>query len=180
MRRIEVVVIGAAALVAFGAAGSSAIGSARTDAADAHGVVAAPGAVVGIRQTLLGRVLVVGAGRSRGRTLYMFTPDSRTRSRCFGSCASVWTPLGTAGAPRALAGAERSKLGTIRRGHSRQVTYGGHPLYLYTGDSRAGQVNGEGIKSFGGSWWALSAGGRAVKPRSAAPMAPAPSPYPGY
>lgn len=176
MRRIATVLIGA---VALGAA-SSASGSAPTDAGHARGMASASAAVVGLRQTSLGRVLVVGAGRSRGRTLYMFTPDSRTRSKCFGSCASVWTPLVTAGAPRALAGVRRSRLGTIRRGRSTQVTYGGHPLYLYTGDSRAGQVHGEGINSFGGRWWALNSSGRAVKPSSPAPTAPPSSPYPYY
>jgi predicted lipoprotein with Yx(FWY)xxD motif len=39
----------------------------------------------------------------------------------------------------------------------KQVTYGGHPLYTYLGDRSPGQTTGEGIQSFGGIWWVLSA-----------------------
>jgi predicted lipoprotein with Yx(FWY)xxD motif len=43
------------------------------------------------------------------------------------------------------------------------VTYYGHPLYYYGGDSKPGQASGEGIHSFGGSWYLVNANGRAVK-----------------
>ena len=36
---------------------------------------------------------------------------------------------------------------------SGQVVYNGHPLYEYTGDSAAGQANGEGIM---GKWYAAT------------------------
>jgi hypothetical protein len=60
------------------------------------------------------------------------------------------------------------------------VTYGGHPLYLYSGDSHAGQVNGQGITSFGGAWWLLSSSGHAVKKGPSPPMEQPPNPYPYY
>jgi predicted lipoprotein with Yx(FWY)xxD motif len=43
-----------------------------------------------------------------------------------------------------------------------QVTYNGHPLYLFSGDSNSGDTNGEGISAFGGIWYALSATGNQV------------------
>jgi hypothetical protein len=51
-----------------------------------------------------------------------------------------------------------SMLGTISRSDgTKQVTYAGHPLYFYAGDSAAGQTNGQGINSFGGIWGVVSA-----------------------
>jgi predicted lipoprotein with Yx(FWY)xxD motif len=165
MRRITTGLIGTAVVVAAAAPAASGASS---------------GTMVALRQTSLGRVLVVGSGHSRGRTLYMFSSDTRNRSRCAGSCASIWSPLLTSGTPRAGTGTQRSKLGTIRRGSARQVTYGGHPLYMYSGDSRAGQVNGEGMRTFGGAWWALNSNGRAVKNRASTPAPSPPNPYPYY
>ena len=44
-----------------------------------------------------------------------------------------------------------------------QVTYAGHPLYTYTGDSGPGKTSYVGVKAFGGAWYALNASGGAVK-----------------
>lgn len=44
-----------------------------------------------------------------------------------------------------------------------QVTYAGHPLYLYRGDSGPGDTAYVGANEFGGSWDALDATGRAVR-----------------
>lgn len=100
----------------------------------------------------LGEIVV----SSHGLTLYDFRKDKGTRSACYGSCASVWPPLTTSGAPRAMGGAEASKLGSTQRTDgTTQVTYGGHPLYTYAGDAKAGETTGNGITEFGGSWHAL-------------------------
>jgi predicted lipoprotein with Yx(FWY)xxD motif len=40
-----------------------------------------------------------------------------------------------------------------------QVTYNGHPLYLFSGDQKPGDTNGEGVNAFGGLWYALSSAG---------------------
>jgi len=53
------------------------------------------GAVVKVGQSAVGRVLV----DSRGKTLYMWAHDRRSRSTCYGTCASYWPPLTTAGKP---------------------------------------------------------------------------------
>jgi hypothetical protein len=39
-------------------------------------------------------------------------------------------------------------------------------MYEYTGDSGSGQANGEGIKSFGGTWYVLNPSGQPVKSKS--------------
>jgi predicted lipoprotein with Yx(FWY)xxD motif len=56
-------------------------------------------------------------------------------------------------------------LGTTRRADGgEQVTYAGHPLYRYVGDSKPGQTNGEGSEEFGAEWDVLSPGGRTIEP----------------
>jgi hypothetical protein len=56
-----------------------------------------------------------------------------------------------------------------------QVTADGAPLYYFSGDSAAGQVNGQGIKSFGGTWYALQTSGHPLTSTAAA-AAPASTP----
>lgn len=119
---------------------------------------AASGVKVQLRHGSLGRYLVDG----RGRTLYLFEKDRGGRSACFGSCASVWPPLLAGGHVARGAGVSAARLGTVRRGGGRQVTYGGHPLYFYAGDSRAGQTRGEGLNQFGAKWYVLAASGRKI------------------
>jgi predicted lipoprotein with Yx(FWY)xxD motif len=113
------------------------------------------GTLVELHKTSLGKVLAT----SKGLTLYLYTPDPKGKSVCKGSCAAVWPPLLTKGKPQAGKGLKKSLLGTTKRGGKRQVTYAGHPLYHYTGDSKAGQVNGE---AYGGTWYAVNAAGKKV------------------
>ena len=116
-------------------------------------------AKVGTAHTGLGQVVV----DSRGRTLYLFEKDTRGHSACSGICATYWPPVLTSGKPTAIAGAKRSLLGTIRRADgTRQVTFAGHPLYLFSGDAKRGQFNGEGLRDFGAGWYALSPTGHKI------------------
>jgi predicted lipoprotein with Yx(FWY)xxD motif len=114
---------------------------------------------VDVANTGLGQVLV----DAQGRTLYLFKKDSGTTSACTGACAVAWPPLRATASPTAGTGANASKLGTTTRtdGPS-QVTYNGHPLYTYAGDSKAGDTNGEGINAFGGAWFVLSPAGTQI------------------
>jgi predicted lipoprotein with Yx(FWY)xxD motif len=84
---------------------------------------------------------------SDAHTLYALTaPDEMTYFYCDGSCLSVWQPLLTKGKPTAAGDADAGLLGTLSRpGIGTQVTYGGYPVYDYTGDTAAGQDNGEGL-----------------------------------
>jgi predicted lipoprotein with Yx(FWY)xxD motif len=107
--------------------------------------------------TSIGTVLA----SARGRTLYWFALDTPAKSRCTGACASAWPPV--TGRPRLAAGAAvTGRLGTIKRpGGEVQVTWNGHPLYTYAGDSAGGQANGNGVVGFGGLWHAVTLPGAA-------------------
>ena len=95
----------------------------------------------------LGSVLV----DSDGLTLYYDDAESGGSIACTGSCASVWPPLllpSGVSAAMAGSGVDASKFGTIDRPDGgTQVTYGGMPLYLFTGDT-AGQATGQGFEGF--------------------------------
>jgi len=114
------------------------------------------GTLVALRKTALGTILV----DARGRTLYLFEKDRKGVSTCKSACAKYWPPLVSAGATRAGSGVHASLLGLTR---TRQVTYAGHPLYLFAGDTRAGQTTGEGLDDFGAEWYAVGAGGHTVE-----------------
>jgi predicted lipoprotein with Yx(FWY)xxD motif len=147
---------------------------------------------VRVAASSLGKILV----NANGRTLYLFKADSATKSACMGACATAWPPLLVTGKPTAGTGLTASELGTIARpGGQRQVSYNGHPLYLFIKDQKRGQTNGQGVTAFGAAWFAVSPAGNQVssKPsrhgvsrsRSAAPAGspaaktqPAPKPAP--
>ena len=151
----SVVTLPAAALaaVALTTAGSAAAMSAGPSA------TAASTAKVQVVTTKLGKVLADG----RGHTLYLFQKDKRSKSACSGACAQAWPPLTTTAKPKGGAGVSASKLGTTTRANGvKQVTYNGHPLYLFVKDTRARQTNGEGVNAFGASWFVLSGAGKAV------------------
>ena len=106
----------------------------------------------------LGTVLAFGSKRL---TVYLFEADKPGGSACTAACAGVWPPV--TGSPKAVSGATSADLGTITRPDgTRQVTYKGHPLYLYVKDKDDGDTYGEGIKSFGAKWYVLSASGNKV------------------
>ena len=119
------------------------------------------GALVALRRTTLGAVLV----DARGRTLYLFEKDSKGMSACDTACVKFWPPLVSRATPRAGKGVHRSLLVLTRQQDGRrQVTYAGHPLYTFVGDKTAGQTSGEGLTNFGAKWDALAANGHTVEP----------------
>ena len=88
---------------------------------------------------------------TNGRTLYSLSVEKNGKFICTGSCLAVWHPLTV---PPGVRPTGPVKLGTIERPEGgTQVTYNGRPLYRFDGDSKAGQVKGEGIKDVG-TWHA--------------------------
>ena len=87
---------------------------------------------------------------AKGFTLYSFAPDTPASSTCYGSCAVYWPPVtGTTAAGQGLPG----KVTTITRTDgSHQLTYDGHPLYTYIGDTAPGQARGNNLNLNGGLW----------------------------
>src|ERR1700751_4358156 len=116
-------------------------------------------ASVRVAKSSLGSILI----NASGHTLYLFKADSGTMSACPGACATAWPPLLAKGTPTAGTGLTASKLGTITRsGGNRQVTYNGHPVYVYIGDKKPGDVNGQGVTAFGAAWYVVSRTGQRI------------------
>jgi predicted lipoprotein with Yx(FWY)xxD motif len=100
---------------------------------------------------------------SKGRALYLWEADKGKQSTCSGACAQAWPPLTTKDAPQAGSGVKASLLGTTKRSDGAvEVTYNGHPLYYFAGDSGAGQTNGQGSNAFGAEWYVVSPDGKAI------------------
>ncbi len=134
----------------------------------------APATVGGASNSALGeRVLV----NQHGRTLYVLSPETAGHLLCkSGACLATWPPLTVASSSTRLRAGSgvRGHLGILRRSDGLlQVTLGGLPLYRYAGDHAKGEANGQGLKSFGGTWHAVLASG-AVSSRRSPSGAPAP------
>ena len=153
-KRTVFAAVSAVALAAAGVAAAAAV---------THQSVASSNATAGrvtLHKTKIGNVLAT----SSGRTLYLFMKDRKKKSTCYGQCATFWPPLMKKGALHAGAGVKTHLLGTTKRKNGKlQVTYKGHPLYLFKLDKSSGQVAGQGQNAFGGKWYVLSASGSANK-----------------
>ncbi len=127
------------------------------------------------------RTIVVNGS---GRTLYRLAPETTKHLLCTSAaCLGAWPPLTIPAHHTPVKGAGiRGKLGVLKRGGKLQVTLNGQPLYTFVGDRRAGQANGEGLASFGGTWHTLAAkggttsSGSGAGASSPAPASPAPAP----
>lgn len=139
-----------------------AVGSTFIGAAAASG--AHPAAARTAEHQLVTTVRVAGLGRvlatSDDRVLYLFERDGRNQSHCNRTCRNIWPPLISKGRPRAGRDVAAAHLGRTSRD---QVTYHGHPLYIYAGDDGPRQHRGEGLFEFGAKWYVVNAHGRAVK-----------------
>ena len=164
--RLGWLVAGLAALAlvaaACGGGGSSSSGAGSYGAyggAPATSSGAPSAAIVGLRGSMLGQTLVDG----QGRTLYLFEADKPGMSNCTGACTSAWPPYVSNGTPHAGTGVTGALLGTSIRGDgAAQVTYHGHPLYYYAGDSRPGDATGQGLDAFGAKWYVLASSGNKI------------------
>jgi predicted lipoprotein with Yx(FWY)xxD motif len=93
--------------------------------------------------------------------LYTFSADHGSTSTCYGECATAWPPLLAKDAPSAGTGLNGALLGTSKRNDgSLQVTYGGHPLYYWSGDT-AGAIMCQHVQLHGGFWYVVNPDGAA-------------------
>jgi predicted lipoprotein with Yx(FWY)xxD motif len=156
MKRTYIPLAGVLACVA--AAGWTLAGAqAATPTAHASGA-----AKVELRHTGLGTILTT----SSGFTLYEFTRDHGSSDSCvkITNCSGSWPALLTSGKPTAGPGVRSAELSwTQLSGHAKQVTYAGHPLYMYAGDTGPAETDYVGARAFGGNWYAINAAGHAVK-----------------
>jgi predicted lipoprotein with Yx(FWY)xxD motif len=157
-------------------AGPSAGASSSSTSASASG-----GTVIETASSAAGTFLTNGSGRA----VYLWVKDTGDTSNCSGACAGAWPPVTTTGSATASGGAKASDLGTITRSDgTKQVTYDGHPLYYFAGDSGPGTASGQGSDGFGAKWWLVAPTGSDVTASvtsftsgasAGAPAAPAPS-----
>jgi predicted lipoprotein with Yx(FWY)xxD motif len=102
-------------------------------------------------------------------TLYMLTADSPSKSVCNGGCLSIWPPVAYSSTIKVQSPLKQSLVGEITRSNgSKQLTYNGHPLYTYSGDSNSGQYNGQrlsfpaGSSSPTGHWYVIGVNGSPI------------------
>jgi predicted lipoprotein with Yx(FWY)xxD motif len=161
--------LAAAVAIAGCGGGSGTSGSAYGAAPTAPTAPTAPAALrtpgapttttVAVNPSKLGGFLTDAAGR----TLYLFAADKTSASTCYSACASIWPPLTTKGAVKAGTGALASHLGATKRSDgTTEVTYGGHPLYYYAGDSKPGDITGQGLNQFGAKWYVVGPNGSKI------------------
>jgi predicted lipoprotein with Yx(FWY)xxD motif len=97
---------------------------------------------------------------SQGDTVYWLSPETTHHLLCTSNeCFKFWPPVTVSSSHTKLVAGSgvHGSLGIIHRNGIFQVTLRGMPLYRYSGDHAKGQVNGQGIKSFGGTWYAVTA-----------------------
>src|SRR5204862_2423629 len=100
----------------------------------------------------VGTVLV----NAEGLTLYHWKGETTSSLKCTGSCLTTW-PIATVSGGGSPSGGMHvtGKLAPCTRsdGSGTQITYNGMPLYTYSGDSKAGEANGQGLF---GVWFAVT------------------------
>ena len=154
------------------------------------GASSSGGTVITTAKSSAGTFLTNGSGRA----VYLWVKDTGDMSNCNGACAGAWPPVTTTATATASGSAKASDIGTITRSDgTKQVTYDGHPLYYFSGDSGPGTASGQGSDGFGAKWWLVaptgsdvtaavasftagSAAGAPAAPAAPAPAAPASTP----
>ena len=163
-KRLSAARLGAAgvavAVLTLAACSSPAKSSTSSGSGGSGGSSSASASVVKTRSTGIGMVLT----NAKGYTMYWFSIDTPTASKCTGSCTTFWPPV--KGPVSAASGVSLpGKFGTIKRsGGTIQATYDGHPLYTYAGDKAPGQTKGNGLHLSGGLWTAMTPSGSKPAP----------------
>jgi predicted lipoprotein with Yx(FWY)xxD motif len=141
------IIIAGAGLAALAAAGgitaASASSSTPATATRAAAASTGPATVRTASVTVAGKTETILVN-SRGLPLYIYRPDTATRSLVTGGLAQLWPPLSSPG----VAGAGvTGKVAVLKDVNGQQVTYNGHPLYTFV-DDHADQVTGQGVQNF--------------------------------
>jgi predicted lipoprotein with Yx(FWY)xxD motif len=167
----------ASALLVAACSSAAATPSSTTPASGTSGSASTTATVITTHAGSAGSFLTNGSGRA----VYLWTKDAKNMSDCSGACAGAWPPVPATGTVTASGGAQASDLGMITRSDgTKQVTYDGHPLYYFAGDTGPGQVTGQGSDGFGAKWWLVAPSGTQITAAetvtaAAAPSAPATS-----
>lgn len=118
-----------------------------------------PPATFKLADSRYGKIIVDGSGRA----LYLFDADRSPVSTCYGACATAWPPFLATRPPTAGPDLNQSLTSTTARiDGSQQVSYNGHPLYYYVGDTGPGQVNCQAAVEYGGGWYVVDGRGNKI------------------
>jgi predicted lipoprotein with Yx(FWY)xxD motif len=157
--------LGTAATVAACGSSSSSTAASSPSSSEPGGASSAASATIGAKSVPgVGTVLVNG----QGRTLYMLTSEKGGKITCTqaNGCTQAWPEtLLTNGATAAKVGSgvQSSLLGTVKDASGNlEVTYNHWRLYTFSGDSGPGVAKGQGLTSFGGTWYVLNGSGNPV------------------
>ena len=146
-----------AAAVALAIAGCGAGGGGNSSSTPAAASTSGP--AVNANNSALGTIVT----DAKGRTLYQFAKDTGPMSNCTGACISEWPPFTATSKPAAGGGVSAGDIKLVKRSDgAMQVVLDGHPLYYFSGDQSAGQVNGQGVSDFGAKWFAVGPSGTQV------------------
>jgi len=166
MKRLALLTPAVVALVVAGCGGGSSSSKTTSSAkpsSNTSNTSTASAATLSVGSTGVGKILV----GENSRTLYLFEKDKGPTSTCNGACAAAWPPFTSAGKPKAGTGVDTAKLTTSKRSDGKmQLVYAGHPLYYYTGDSKSGDTNGQGLTAFGAEWYVMDAAGNKVEKKN--------------
>ncbi|GAA3491038.1 SCO0930 family lipoprotein [Streptomyces cremeus] len=120
----------------------------------------APAALPGMsvrKDPELGEIVV----DSRGRTVYRFTKDSAwpMKSACTGACLTTWPAVPPVPKEKTVGIRQKGYVVHHRPDGVKQQAVDCWPLYTFSGDTKAGDTNGQGV---GGTWYAVSPRGGLV------------------
>jgi predicted lipoprotein with Yx(FWY)xxD motif len=150
----------AAAVVLLAACGSTAASGSGSGSPSSSAAAAGGGTTAASKKVLT---------NSAGFTLYWFSIDTPKKSNCNGTCATFWLPV-PASAKITNMTSLPGTFGKIKRADgSKQLTYGGRPLYTFKEDTAPGQDNGNGKNLSGGLWWAETPSGLKLTAAKAKP-----------
>jgi predicted lipoprotein with Yx(FWY)xxD motif len=162
--------VGAVILTGCGSGDTSDSGAAGGASAESGSSTSA-NAALATTDSSVGEIVVDG----KGMTVYVFDKDTMGsgQSACSGDCLVKWPAVVAESDSPEVDGVTGDVATITRDDGTKQITLGGMPLYLFAGDTKAGDVTGQGV---GGVWWVVAADGAKV---TAAPTT-APAAVPGY
>lgn len=90
---------------------------------------------------------------AEGKSLYFYIKDRIDKSACSGDCIARW-PIYFRDKVAAGEGLKGEDFATIERADGqKQSTFRGYPLYYWMGDSKPGEINGQG---YNGVWFVIN------------------------
>ncbi|MGW3635716.1 SCO0930 family lipoprotein [Streptomyces sp. NPDC005122] len=97
-----------------------------------------------------------------GMTVYRFMKDQAwpvSKSACVGACLEKWPVVAPVKADDTKGVQKKGLMGFTRPDGAKQMTVNCWPIYTFSGDTKAGDTNGQGV---GGTWYAVAPDGKPV------------------